>query len=582
MKSQKVENLLNLALDATEEEREKSLELDVGYYPIDREWDVIVKYSGSLERARAIAVQVTELLNEYAVITILESRLNELSLLPEIEYIEKPKRLFFQVYDGKRVSCINAVQDTPFSLSGKGTLIAIIDSGIDYMLQDFRWEDGSTRILAMWDQSADRGTEEAKPPEGYQIGAEYPAEQIDRAIRAETEGERRRLVPEEDRSGHGTAVAAIAAGGGGSGGDRYAGVAPGSSLLIVKLASPRADGFPRTTELLMGIDYAVRKSLEYQMPMAMNISFGNTYGAHDGSSLLERYMDDIANLGRISICVGAGNEGNSAGHTSGKIRSGEEVKVQLAVQESQPTLNIQIWKTYADEVRFSIITPSGVRTEPIREVIGTQRIQVGPTEILIYYGEPSPYSLVQEIFIDLLPVDSYIASGVWTVVLTAGKVVDGNYQMWLPSEEVLNRGTGFLFPIEERTFTIPSTASRVITVGAYNALTFTYADFSGRGADGEGYRTKPDLAAPGVNISTRAPGGGIVSVTGTSFAVPFVTGAASLLMEWGIVRGNDAYLYGEKIKAYLRKGAAELPGFTVYPNNQVGYGALCVRDSIPV
>lgn len=281
MKSQKVENILNLALDATEEEREKSLELDVGYYPIDREWDVIVKYSGSLERARAIAVQVTELLNEYAVITILESRLNELSLLPEIEYIEKPKRLFFQVYDGKRVSCINAVQDTPFSLSGKGTLIAIIDSGIDYMLQDFRWEDGSTRILAMWDQSAARGTEEAKPPEGYQIGAEYPAEQIDRAIRAETEGERRQLVPEEDRSGHGTAVAAIAAGGGGSEGDRYAGVAPGSSLLIVKLASPRADGFPRTTELLMGIDYAVRKSLEYQMPMAMNISFGNTYGAHE-------------------------------------------------------------------------------------------------------------------------------------------------------------------------------------------------------------------------------------------------------------------------------------------------------------
>ena len=582
MESQKVENLLNLAMDATEEEREKSLELDVGYNPIEREWDVIVKYSGSLESARAIAVQVTELLNEYAVITILESRLDELSLLPEIEYIEKPKRLFFQVYDGKRVSCINAVQDTPFSLSGKGTLTAIIDSGIDYMLQDFRGEDGSTRILAMWDQSAALGTEEGQPPEGYQMGVEYSAEQIDRAIRAETEGERRRIVPEEDNSGHGTAVAAIAAGSGGSEGDRYAGVAPKSSLLIVKLASPRADGFPRTTELMMGIDYAVRKSLEYQIPMAINISFGNTYGAHDGSSLLERYMDDIANLGRTSICVGAGNEGSSAGHTSGKVRSGEEVNVQLAVQESQPALNIQIWKTYTDEVRFSIITPSGVRTEPIREVIGTQRIQVGPTEILVYYGEPSPYSLVQEIFIDLLPVDSYIASGVWTVVLTAGKVVDGNYQMWLPSEEVLNRGTGFLFPVEEATFTIPSTASRVITVGAYNALTFTYADFSGRGENGEGYRTKPDLAAPGVKISTRAPGGGIVSVTGTSFATPFVTGAASLLMEWGIVRGNDPYLYGEKIKAYLRKGAAELPGFTVYPNNQVGYGALCVRDSIPV
>lgn len=293
-------------------------------------------------------------------------------------------------------------------------------------------------------------------------------------------------------------------------------------------------------------------------------------------------MDDIANLGRTSICVGAGNEGNSAGHTSGELKSGQEVKVQLAVQDRQPTLNIQIWKTYADEVKFSLITPSGIQTEPIREVIGTQRMKIGPTEILVYYGEPSPYSLLQEIFIDLIPVDSYIASGVWTIVLTAGKIVDGSYQMWLPAEEALNRGTGFLFPSEDTTFTIPSTASRVITVGAYNALNFSYADFSGRGEEGGGYRTKPDLVAPGVDVLTRAPGGGIVSVTGTSFAAPFVTGAAALLMEWGIVRGNDSYLYGEKIKAYLRKGAAELPGFSGYPNNQIGYGALCVKDSIPV
>lgn len=274
MGSQKVENLLNLALDTTEEEREKSLELDVGYNPIDREWDVIVKYSGSLENAKAIAVQVTELLNEFAVITVLESRLDELAALPEIEYVEKPKRLFFQVYDGKRVSCINTVQDTPFSLSGKGTMTAVIDSGIDYMLPDFRKEDGSTRILAMWDQSAIPKTQEERPPEGYQMGVEYTEEQINQAIRADSLEERRNLVSEEDISGHGTAVAAIAAGGGGAEGSRYAGVAPETSLLIVKLASPKADGFPRTTELMMGIDYAVRKSLEYQLPAAINISFG--------------------------------------------------------------------------------------------------------------------------------------------------------------------------------------------------------------------------------------------------------------------------------------------------------------------
>ena len=150
-------------------------------------------------------------------------------------------------------------------------------------------------------------------------------------------------------------------------------------------------------------------------------------------------------------------------------------------------------------------------------------------------------------------------------------------------------GTAFLYPVSVNTLTIPSTAFRVVTVGAYDALTFAYADFSGRGAQGSamvGYEdlvvSKPDLAAPGVNVTTTAAGGGYMEVSGTSFAVPFVTGSAALLMEWGIVRGNDPYLYGEKVKAYLRRGARPLPGFDVYPNPQVGYGALCVRDSIPM
>lgn len=153
MASQKIEDQLNLAIDATEEEREKSLDLDVGYNPIDREWDLIIKYSGSLERVRALASQVVELLNEYAIITILESRIDELAQLVEVEYIEKPKRLFFQVANGRRVSCIDSVQDTRFALYGQGILVAVIDSGIDYASQDFRETDGTTRIRALWDQS---------------------------------------------------------------------------------------------------------------------------------------------------------------------------------------------------------------------------------------------------------------------------------------------------------------------------------------------------------------------------------------------------------------------------------------------
>lgn len=578
--SQKVENLLNLALDATEEERVKSLELEVGFNPIDREWDLIVKYSGSLDAVRALASSVTELSNEYAVITIRESLIDTLVLIPQIEFIEKPKSLFFQIANGKRVSCIGPVQQTPFSLRGNGVLTAVIDSGIDYANSDFRNADGTTRIRTLWDQ-----TIQGNPPQGYHIGTEYTREQINEALRRTNIREREQIVPSRDTSGHGTGVAGIAAGNGlGSPGVQYAGVAPESELLVVKLGSPRQDGFPRTTELMQGVDYAIRKGLEYQMPVAVNISFGNTYGSHDGTSLLERFLDDISNYWKSVICVGSGNEGTSAGHTSGILEENVEEEVQLGVQMNEPTVNVQIWKDYVDQVDISIVSPSGVRVGPIQEILGPQRFVLGGTKILLYYGEPSPFSVKQEIFLDFLPRRSYIDSGIWRIVLTPRRIVTGNYQMWLPSQSALNVGTAFAFPVSTRTLTIPSTAPRVVTVGAYDALTFGYADFSGRGPAGayEGItEAKPDLAAPGVRVTTTVPGGGYREFSGTSFATPFVTGSAALLMEWGIIRGNDPYLYGEKVKAYLRRGARELPGFTQWPNNQLGWGALCLRDSLP-
>ena len=591
--SQKAENLLNLALDATEAEREKSLELDVGYNPIDREWDLIIKYSGTLEMVRALAVSVTELANQYAVIKIQESKIDALTRLSEVDFIEKPKRLFFQVMNGKRVSCIDEVQKTPFSvwrkiapseqaeerggnsnLYGNGILVGVVDSGIDITLPDFRYPDGTTRIRALWDQSIP-----GNPPDGYAIGTEYTQAQINVALAVESREEREQMIPSRDISGHGTAVAGIAAGSG-----EYQGVAPASELIVVKMASPRADGFPRTTELMQGVDYVIKKAVEYQMPIVVNLSFGNTYGSHDGTSLIERFLDDISNYWKNVICVGSGNEGNSAGHTSGSLAEMQEEAVQLGVQMNEPGLNVQIWKSYVDEVDISIQNPSGVRVGPIRENLGTQRFVMGNTEILLYYGEPSPYSVRQEIFLDFLPRQSYVDAGVWQIILTPRHIVEGGYQMWLPSQGALNVGTAFLFPVSRTTLTIPSTASHVVTVGAYDPLTFTYADFSGRGpAEGqEGAAAfKPDLAAPGVRITAPEVGGGYAEVTGTSFAAPFVTGSAALLMEWGIVRGNDPFLYGEKVKAYFRRGARHLLGGP-YPNNQTGYGALCVRDSFPI
>ena len=576
MADQKIENLLNLALSASEEEREKSLELDVGYYPIARTWEVIIKYSGTLGQVREIAESVVELSNEFAIVTVREDRLEALAGIEAVEYIEKPKRLFFQVENGRRVSCMTSVQIRPPKLYGTGVLVAIIDSGIDYANLDFRNADGTTRIYALWDQ-----TIPGNPPEGYVQGTEYTQEKINEALQQENRTERMKIVPSEDRSGHGTAVAGIAAGNGrGSKGARYQGVASESGILVVKLGTPREEGFPRTTELMQAIDYVVKKAQRAGRPVAINISFGNTYGSHTGTSLLERFIADIANLWKSVICIGMGNEGASAGHTAGILKENTEERIPLAVQMKETAINVQIWKRYHDIVDISLISPAGVQIGPIPEVIGTQRFVVGDTEILLYYGEPSPFHVSQEIFIEFLPKDSYITPAIWQYVLTPRKIVTGEYDLWLPSENVLNRGTAFRYPTERGTLTIPSTSQRVISVGAYDSLTFAYADFSGRGGlEGE---SKPDLVAPGVDITAPTPSGIYQTFTGTSFATPFVSGAAALMMEWGIVRGNDPYLYGEKVKAYLRRGARPLPGFTEYPNPQVGYGALCLRDSLPL
>lgn len=578
--SQKLENLLNLALDADQGERERSEELDVGYDKEENVWELIVKYSGTLEAVRQTARSVTELLNGYAVIVIEEERIGQLAQLPEVEFIEKPKKLYFQTDVGRQVSCIDIVQDMPLSLRGKGTLIGIVDSGIDYENAEFRNEDGTTRIVSLWDQSVN-----GRPPAGYLAGTEYTREQIDAALATEDKEVRRQMVKTSDVSGHGTAVAGIAAGNGrGSEGRRFRGAAPEAELIIVKMGAPREGGFPRTTELMRGVDYIVRKAVELRRPVAINISFGNTYGSHDGTSLVERFLNDIADMWKNVICIGSGNEGASAGHVSGKVRRQISETVELAVQQREPALSIQIWKSYVDEMGVSVISPSGRQAGPFYEFLGAQRYILGDTELLIYYGEPKPYSVKQEIYLSLLPGKQYIESGVWKIVLTPGRIVDGEYQMWLPTQTSLNMGTAFLQPNSMSTLTIPSTASLAVTVAAYDARTFSYADFSGRGPAGmyEGEKVlKPDIAAPGVRVTAPVPGGGYQSFSGTSFAAPFVTGSAALLMEWGIVRGNDPYLYGEKVKAYLRKGAKQLAGYERWPNALLGYGALCVRDSLP-
>lgn len=569
MPNQKMENLLNLALDVSPQERARSQELETGYDPQEQTWELIVKYSGSLDEIRSLGAAVEEMRNEYAILTVPERLIETISAFPQIEYIEKPKRLFFVVDRARAASCINILQEPPQDLTGRGVLVAVLDSGIDYFHEDFRTEEGTTRIAALWDQTLDRV---------------FTPEEINRALETGNRQQGRTLVPSVDLSGHGTAVAGIAAGNGREDAGAYRGIAYESELLVVKLGTARAGGFPRTTELMRAVDFVVGKAVELGRPLSVNISFGNTYGSHDGTSLLETFLDDIGNYGRTTIMVGSGNEGASAGHVSGRLTtSGPEEQIELSVAPYEPGVSVQLWKAYTDQFGISLQTPSGEILGPLSERLGPLRYRYRNTQILVYYGKPGPYSQAQEIYFDFVPDEgAYVESGIWTFKLRPQQVVEGRYDLWLPSSGVLNASTRFLTATPDTTLTIPSSAAKVITVGAYNSTYNSYADFSGRGFTRRTNQVKPDIAAPGVGIMAPAVGGGYKSVTGTSFATPVVTGSAALMMQWGIVDGRDPFLYGEKLKAYLHRGARQLPGFSVYPNPFVGYGALCVRDSLPV
>ena len=333
---------------------------------------------------------------------------------------------------------------------------------------------------------------------------------------------------------------------------------------------------------MRALDYVVNRALFYQKPAAVNLSFGNTYGSHDGTSLLETYIDQLSNQWKTVIVTGTGNEGSSRGHAAGRYEMGKDTEIELSVAEYETGFGIQLWKLYADIVEISVVSPGGISTGVLSRRLGAQRIPMGSTELLVYYGKPSPYSQAQEIYLNLLPVGSYVQSGIWKIRLTPRKVAVGQYDLWLPGGGSLNRATRFLVSDPDTTLTIPSTASRVISVGAYDDSYLSYADFSGRGYTRLNTSVKPDLAAPGVGIMAPRAGGGYGPVTGTSFAAPFVSGSAALMMEWGIVRGNDPFLYGEKVKAYLIRGARPLPGETIYPNQRLGFGRLCLEDSFPV
>lgn len=574
--SQKLANDLNLALDMGYERRAAGSGLYTGYDSDSNTWELIVKYTGDIQSvAKRFGASAVVLLGGYAIVTMPQEHINEFADCAEVVYIEKPHRLFFSDRQALERSCVYYAWSEPYSLGGEGVLAAVIDSGIDWKNTDFRNPDGSTRILKLWDQTVAPESSGYAPPEGYVVGTEYNRDVINLALSGD-EAALRSMNLSRDYSGHGTFVTGIAAGNGQGMAGSFRGVAFESELIIVKLGDSEQRQFPRTTRLMEAVNYCIMEAQKAGKPVVINMSFGNNQGSHDGTDLLSTYLNAASDVWKNVIVCGSGNEAGNGIHASGMLSGRKAESVELAVGEYESGFNLQLWKNYSDEYGVELIAPSGERSGNLR-TYGADRVSLDNTQVYVYYGQPTPYSRYQQLYFEFVPAGGYVTPGVWRIVLTPVRIVDGRYDLWLQESATLNEDTRFFSPSEETTLTVPSAAGKVITVGAYNSRTDAYADFSGRGYTRTNDNIKPDIVAPGVNIVSTAVNGGYTVRSGTSMAVPFVSGSAALLMQWGIVKRNDPYLYGEKVKAYLIRTARHLPGEPV-PSKRTGWGALCLRN----
>ncbi len=272
------------------------------------------------------------------------------------------------------------------------------------------------------------------------------------------------------------------------------------------------------------------------------------------------------------------NEGSTGHHYYEKIKQDDVSRVEFQSSQALKEFTMSIWNSFVDELELELIASNGDRTGILVEKAGLYNFTLGNYKVTILFGTPTPYSVNQEIFISFKAIGDVIQNEIWFLDIYAKTIVIGDVNIWLPVVEQAGAETFFFKATEETTLTIPSTTRKCISVGGYNENTNTFAFFSGRGFDRKGM-VKPDLVAPCVNITTTKKGGGYSNFTGTSFATPFVTGSIALMMEWGIINGNDPFLYGQRAKALLHRGAKREENVK-YPNEQYGYGKLCISDSI--
>ncbi|WP_315070444.1 S8 family serine peptidase [uncultured Clostridium sp.] len=532
---------------------------EIGFQSQGNILELTILYRDTPEQTRAFVEGLggtfTDLGFNFAIVNIPRDKLDQLSLSNTIQYIELPKSLYEQDEESNRVSCILDLP-TNFANSGEGMLVGFVDSGIDYTHPAFMNMDGTTRIEYIYDLSTG--------------GNIYNKQTINQAIKSSDPFS---IVPSRDDTGHGTHVTGIACGGGRID-PMYRGVAPSASIAMVKAARGTA---ALSSQIMQGIKFLIDRSKELNLPLVISLSLSTNDGAHDGSSILEQYIRTIENLERVSIVVAAGNEGDAGHHIGGELSKTQRAIFNISSDEKSVIMNL--YKPILPNISISIINPTGQSSGNVNIQEGYLQGAIGRDRYDIYVAGPKPFELNSEIKVILSARSDFLAEGVWTLEINVLNEYLGIYSIWLPVLEGLNPKTKFLEPNQYNTLGIPATVDNIIAVGSYNYRTNNLSSFSGRGAQNQGNLVRPDLAAPGEGILGPVPGGGYDTKTGTSMAAPQVAGICALMMQWGIVKGNDPYLFGQRLKYYLLRGAKRRRTDVTYPNPLWGYGEVCALNS---
>lgn len=478
-------------------------------------------------------------------------------------------------------SGILRMQNQPaLALKGNGVLVGFIDTGIDYTNPLFRYADGSTRIIRIWDQSIREGT----PPLGVLYGSEYKQEDINRALSSENPYE---IVPSRDEEGHGTFLAGVACGGEDIE-NNFIGAVPEAAIAVVKLKDAKQylrefyfipDGVPafQENDIMLAVSYLNGLAMVRNMPLVICLGLGNSVGSHGKDGMLPSYLNYISNRRRRVVVTATGNEANSRHHFLGNLSGGGAYEdVEISVESDMKGFFAELWADTPELYAVSVISPTGEQLPQIPVRAGASEeftFVFERTTVSVDYRMEARASGSQLIYFRFTKP----RRGLWTIRVFPRDIVTGVYHMWLPMRQMTDGTVFFLRSNPDTTLTSPGTAAQVLTAGGYNAVNESIYTDSGRGFTVTG-GVKPDFAAPAVNVFGPGLRGNYVTYTGTSAAAAITAGACAQIMQWAIVDQNNPAMSSAGVKNMLIRGTRK-SSERIYPNVEWGYGILDVYEA---